>query len=62
MTRAVTKGQAVTWNDVAAPDTEAVRIRREMERLFSAQVEPARTEEAPAVRSTAGDAQLPRMR
>ena len=34
VTRRVAKGQAVTWNDIAAPDTEAVRVRREMEALF----------------------------
>ena len=35
ITRRVAKGQAVTWNDIAAPDSEAVRVRREMETLFS---------------------------
>jgi len=34
ITRGVAKHQAVTWNDVAAPDSEAVRVRREMEALF----------------------------
>jgi predicted homoserine dehydrogenase-like protein len=36
LTRGVTKGQAITWNDVAAPDSEAFRVRREMERLYAA--------------------------
>jgi predicted homoserine dehydrogenase-like protein len=35
LVRAVARGCPVTWSDVAAPDTEAVRVRREMERLFS---------------------------
>ena len=34
ITRRVTKGQAVTWNHIAAPDSEAVRVRREMEVAF----------------------------
>ena len=34
ITRRVAKGQAVTWNDIAAPDSEAVRVRREMEDAF----------------------------
>ena len=38
MTRAVAKGQAVTWTDVAAPDSEVVRVRREMEGLFGARL------------------------
>jgi predicted homoserine dehydrogenase-like protein len=40
LVRPVACGQPVTWSDVAAPDSEAVRIRREMERLFA--VPPAR--------------------
>ena len=35
LTRAVAKGDLVTWRDVAAPDIEAVRVRAEMERLFA---------------------------
>jgi hypothetical protein len=31
----VAKGNVVTWNDVAAPDSEAARVRREMESAFS---------------------------
>jgi predicted homoserine dehydrogenase-like protein len=32
MTRGVAKGAAVTWNDVVVPDSDAVRVRKEMER------------------------------
>jgi len=35
LTRAVAKGSVVTWNDVAAIDSDAARFRREMERVFS---------------------------
>ena len=35
MTRRVAKGSVVTWDDIAIPDSEAVRVRREMERVFS---------------------------
>jgi hypothetical protein len=35
LTKDVRKGAPLTWNDVAAPDAEAVRLRREMERLYS---------------------------
>jgi len=38
ITRQVAKGQAVTWNDIAAPDSEAVRVRREMEAAFAARI------------------------
>lgn len=34
ITRRITKGQTVTWNDIAAPDSEAFRVRREMEAAF----------------------------
>lgn len=36
MTRRVAKGSVVTWNDIAIPDSEAVRVRREMEQVFRA--------------------------
>jgi predicted homoserine dehydrogenase-like protein len=36
LTHRVAKGRIVTWNDIAAPDSEAVRVRREMETLFRA--------------------------
>ena len=35
--RRVAKGQMVTWNDIAAPESEAVCVRREMERVFQVQ-------------------------
>jgi predicted homoserine dehydrogenase-like protein len=49
VTRPVDQGQAVTWNDVAAPDSEAMRIRREMERHFAAQADSVQTAETPAL-------------
>ena len=33
MARAVKEGDAVSWNDVVVPDSDAVRFRREMERM-----------------------------
>ncbi len=35
VTRRVAKGGVVTWNDVAAPDSEAVLVRRQMEVAFA---------------------------
>jgi predicted homoserine dehydrogenase-like protein len=35
LTRAVNKGRPVTWDDVVAPDSQAVRARREMELLYA---------------------------
>ena len=35
LTRPVAKGAPVTWHDVATIDTDAARVRREMERLFA---------------------------
>ena len=35
LTRNVTRGGAVTWQDIAASDSDAVRFRREMETEFS---------------------------
>ena len=35
VTRRVAKGGVVTWSDVAAPDSEAVRVRRQMEAVFA---------------------------
>jgi predicted homoserine dehydrogenase-like protein len=36
--RDVSKGQVITWSDVRTdPDSEAVKIRREMERHFAPQ-------------------------
>jgi len=45
LVRAVSKGSIVTWNDIAAIDTDAARARREMEAAFAAELEVAR--EAP---------------
>ena len=36
MTRAVARGEPVTWSDVVVPDSEAVRIRKDMERKWNA--------------------------
>jgi len=36
LTRAIAKGRALTWNDIAALDNDAARFRREMERAFAA--------------------------
>lgn len=36
--RSVAKGQIVTWNDVAAIDGEAARVRREMEAAFASEL------------------------
>jgi predicted homoserine dehydrogenase-like protein len=49
LTRSVAKGEAITWNDVSAPDSEAVRVRREMERLYAANAVPAEKASAPAL-------------
>ena len=35
LARAVAKGGALTWNDVAAIDSDAARLRREMEAVFA---------------------------
>ena len=44
--RAVAKGRAVTWDDVAAIDSDAARFRREMEKSFSAKPGADRAERA----------------
>ena len=36
LVRAVSAGSVVCWSDIEAPSTEAVRTRRDMERLFAA--------------------------
>jgi predicted homoserine dehydrogenase-like protein len=41
LTRAVPAGQMLRWSDVAAPDSEALRVRRAMERRFSPSVDAA---------------------
>jgi predicted homoserine dehydrogenase-like protein len=38
LTRRLAKGEIVTWNDIVAPDTEAVRVRREMERRCAREI------------------------
>jgi predicted homoserine dehydrogenase-like protein len=40
LTRAVNKGQPVTWDDIVAPDSQAVRTRREMELFHTANTAP----------------------
>jgi predicted homoserine dehydrogenase-like protein len=35
LNRRVSKGHPVTWNDIQAADSEAVRTRRELERLYA---------------------------
>jgi len=35
LTRGLTRGDVVTWSDIVAPDTEAARVRREMEARFA---------------------------
>jgi len=37
LTRPVRKGDAITWHDIALPETEAARVRLEMEALFAAE-------------------------
>jgi len=41
LTRPVAAGKPITWRDVAVQDSEAVRVRREMEALFAQEVAPA---------------------
>jgi predicted homoserine dehydrogenase-like protein len=41
LTRAVAAGKAVTWADVAAEDSEAVRFRHKMEAMFDREAEEA---------------------
>jgi predicted homoserine dehydrogenase-like protein len=37
LTRPIRKGDAVTWHDIALPESEAARVRLEMEALFAAE-------------------------
>ena len=37
LTRPFRKGEAITWHDIALPETEAARVRLEMEALFAAE-------------------------
>ena len=46
MKRAVAKGRAVTWDDIAAIDSDAVRFRREMEKSFAAEFKTGRAASA----------------
>src|SRR5262245_5160445 len=38
LTRAVARGDVVTWRDIALPETEAARLRQEMEAMFAAEL------------------------
>jgi predicted homoserine dehydrogenase-like protein len=38
LVRDVAAGQTVRWSDVAAVDSEAMRVRREMERRFAPEI------------------------
>ena len=38
LTRAVAKGHVITWRDIALPETEAARVRLEMEALFASEI------------------------
>jgi predicted homoserine dehydrogenase-like protein len=38
LVRAVSKGRIVTWNDIAGIDTDAARVRREMEATFAVEL------------------------
>jgi predicted homoserine dehydrogenase-like protein len=49
LTRAVAKGSPVTWSDVAMPDSEAVRVRRDMERMYGSRTSGGRSVNAPAL-------------
>jgi predicted homoserine dehydrogenase-like protein len=37
LTRAIRKGDVLAWRDVVAPESEAARVRREMEALYAAE-------------------------
>jgi len=50
LARAVARGGALTWNDVAAIDSDAARLRREMEAVFSREWGIGRTAIAGATR------------
>jgi len=50
LARAVAKGGALTWNDVAAIDSDAARLRREMDAVFSREWGIGRTAIAGATR------------
>jgi predicted homoserine dehydrogenase-like protein len=46
LTRAVAKGSAVTWSDVATINNDAARFRREMEQSFAAKIRSGRAARA----------------
>jgi predicted homoserine dehydrogenase-like protein len=46
LTRAVKKGAALTWRDIAKPETEAARVRLEMEALFAGELRTETTRTA----------------
>jgi predicted homoserine dehydrogenase-like protein len=46
LTRAVRKGEIVTWRDIAMPETEAARVRLDMEALFAEQLRAESTRTA----------------
>jgi predicted homoserine dehydrogenase-like protein len=37
MTRPIRKGEILTWRDIVPPESEAARVRLEMEALFAAE-------------------------
>jgi predicted homoserine dehydrogenase-like protein len=49
LARAVSKGTSIAWSDIVAPDSEAARVRRDMEALFAAEWGLRRPEPAGAV-------------
>jgi predicted homoserine dehydrogenase-like protein len=51
LTRAVNKGQPVTWDDIVAADSQAVRTRREMELLYTANTAPRQNAPTELLRS-----------
>jgi predicted homoserine dehydrogenase-like protein len=46
LTRAVKKGAALTWRNIAKPETEAARVRLEMEALFAGELRTETTRTA----------------
>ena len=51
LTRPITKGRPITWDDIAPPaDSEAVRVRKEMEHMYSGLLRTDTLAEEPATR------------
>jgi len=48
LTRAMARGDIVTWNDILSPDTDAARLRREMERRYARELGVPTTQALPA--------------